>query len=138
MFSEEPQVTEEVKSDELRSVLLKLAEDGGIKYTTKYIKKASEKTLESIYKEYERQQLDETNDQLADILITKFSELMKALEAVEDKEGMEKELCENKLLKKDLKRIVGYVTPYIPLVGILSGGVTVGKHVLSSKIVEKE
>jgi hypothetical protein len=43
-----------------REKLLKLVDAGEIKYTTKYIKKASEKTLENIYKDYERQQLANT------------------------------------------------------------------------------
>ncbi|CAB3991170.1 Hypothetical predicted protein [Paramuricea clavata] len=120
-----------------REKLLKLVDAGEIKYTAKYIKKASEKTLENIYKDYERQQLENTNNQLADVIITKFSELMEALEAVEDAEGMKKELEENSLLRKDLKNLVSYdsyVTPYIPLIGILSGGITVGKHVISTKV----
>jgi leucyl-tRNA synthetase len=117
-----------------REELIKLADAVEIKYTAKYIKRASEKTLESIYKDYERQQLENTNYQLADVIIIKFSELMQALEAVTDIEGMKKELAENSLLRKYLKNLVGYVTPYIPLIGILSGGITVGKHVVSTKV----
>jgi hypothetical protein len=92
--------------------------------------------LENIHKDYERQQLENTNNQLADVIITKFSELMEALDAVKDSEGMKKELEENSLLKKDIKNLVSYVTPYIPLIGILSGGITVGKHVISSKVTQ--
>ncbi|CAB3979208.1 Hypothetical predicted protein [Paramuricea clavata] len=102
-----------------------LAYAGKINYIAKYIKKASEKTLESIYKDYEKLQLENTNNQLTDILIAKFSELMGALEAVKDTEVFEKELAENKLLRKDLKKLVGYVTPYIPSIGIPTGGITV-------------
>jgi hypothetical protein len=62
---------------------------------------------------------------------------MGALEAVKDTEGnqgMGKVLAENKLLRKDLKNLVGYVTPYIPLIGILSGAITVRKHVVSTNV----
>ena len=118
----------------LREKLLKLVDAGEIKYTSKYIKKASEKTLENIYRDYERQRLEYTNNQLADVIITKFSELMEALDAVKDGERMKKELEENDLLRKDIKNLVGYVTPYIPLIGILSGGITVGKHVISTRV----
>ena len=93
-------------ANDLRENLLKLVDAGEIKYTSKYIKKASEKTLENIYKDYERQQLENTNNQLADVIITKFSELMEALDAVKDSEGMKKELEENSLLKKDIKKLV--------------------------------
>ncbi|CAB4011430.1 Hypothetical predicted protein [Paramuricea clavata] len=63
----------------------------------------------------------------------RFSELMEALDAVKDAKEMKKELEENDLLRKDIKNLVSYVTPYIPLIGILSGGITVGKHVISTK-----
>ncbi|CAB3999473.1 Hypothetical predicted protein [Paramuricea clavata] len=118
----EPVEPETPVASDLREKLLKLVDAGEIKYTSKYIKKASEKTLENIYKDYERQRLESTNSQLADVIITKFSELMEALDAVKDAEGMKKELEENDLLRKDIKNLVGYVTPYIPLIGILSGG----------------
>ena len=134
--SVEPETPETPVASDLRENLLKLVDEGEIKYTSKYIKKASEKTLENIHKDYERQQLENTNNQLADVIITKFSELMEALDAVKDSEGMKKELEENSLLKKDIKNLVSYVTPYIPLIGILSGGITVGKHVISSKVTQ--
>ncbi|CAB4033502.1 Hypothetical predicted protein [Paramuricea clavata] len=59
---------------------------------------------------------------------------MGELKAVKYSEGMEKELLvENKLLRKDLRNLVGYITPYIPLIGILSAGIIVGKHVVIAK-----
>ena len=111
------------EEEHLREELLKLADTGEIKYITKYIKKASEKILDGIYKDYKRQQLENTNNRLADVIITKFSELMEALDAVKDAERMKKELEENNLLRKYIKNLVSYVTPYIPLIGILSGGI---------------
>ncbi|CAB3991626.1 multidrug resistance-associated 5 isoform X1 [Paramuricea clavata] len=93
-----------------------------------------EKLLKLVDAGYERQKLENTNNQLADIIITKFSELMEELDAVKDAERMKKELEENSLLRKDLKNLVSYVTPYIPLIGILNGGITVGKHVISIKL----
>ena len=125
-------------ASDLREKLLKLVDAGEIKYASKYIKKASEKTLENIYKDYERQRLENTNNQLADVIITKFSELMEALDAVKDAEGMKKELEENDLLRKEIKNLVSYITPYIPLIGILSGGITVGKHVISTRASSPE
>ncbi|CAB4015606.1 Hypothetical predicted protein [Paramuricea clavata] len=92
-----------------------------------------EKLLKLVDADYERQRLENTNNQLADVIITKFSELMQAVDAVKDAEGMKKELEENDLLRKDIKNLVSYVTPYIPLIGLLSGGITVGKHVISTK-----
>ena len=46
---------------------------------------------------------------------------------------MEKELVNDKLLKKDVKSLVEKVKPFLPYLGILSGGDTVGKHVVKDK-----
>ena len=46
---------------------------------------------------------------------------------------MEKELQNNKLLRKDVKSVVERLTPVLPYLGILSGGVIVGKHVVKHK-----
>ena len=64
------------------------------------------------------------NEQITGMLIAKFSELMKSLDAVKDNVLLENDLANNELLKRDLKRVIGMVTPYIPHVGLLSGGVT--------------
>ena len=50
------------------------------------------------------------------------------------KDQYQNDLIKNDLLQKDIKKIVSYVTPYIPLIGIISGGVTVGSHVFEKKM----
>ena len=60
-----------------RDQLIQLANEGKIKYKKKFIQEASQETLERISNEYEMQQLDEANGQLADILVKKFSEFGK-------------------------------------------------------------
>ena len=116
---------------ELRDELLSLAENGKTKYSAKYIKKASHDTLEKIKMDYDRIQLEVTNEFITNNLISKFSELMDSLDFIEDPDQMERELTNNQLLKRDLKGIIGRVTPYIPLVGLLCGGIIVGKCVIS-------
>ena len=127
--SEQPTTTVNYKEE-----LLRLAAEKKIKHTEKYIQKASYETLEKIYHEYRRQELDEVNEQITSMLITKFSELMKSLEAVNDNVSLENDLASNELFKRDVKKIIGVVTPYIPLVGIISGGVTIGAHVVDKKV----
>ena len=61
----------------LRDKLLTLAEKHEIKYTGMYIKKASQSMLEKIKQDYERKQLEETNEYLSDTLINNFSEFMR-------------------------------------------------------------
>lgn len=47
---------------------------------------------------------------------------------------LEDKLQEKKLLRKDLNNIFGYVTPYVPFVGILEGGRSVAGDVISLRI----
>ncbi len=60
-----------------RDKLLTLVEKHEIKYTGMYIKKASQSMLEKIKQDYERKQLEETNEYLSDTLINNFSEFMR-------------------------------------------------------------
>ena len=57
-----------------RDELIQLSAEGKIKYKKKFLQEADEETIEKICIEYAAQQLDEANGQLADILVSKFSE----------------------------------------------------------------
>ena len=116
-----------------RDELIQLSVEGKMKYKKKFLKEADEETIEKIYKEYEAKQLDAANGQLADILVGKFSDLMKQTEMVEKNCDLKKELLTNELFRNDLKSFVGYVTPYLPYVGLISGLITVGGYVIYKK-----
>ena len=75
-------------------------------------------------------QLDETNDHITDTLIKQHSELMTYLELVDDGESLGKDLENNDLFKRDVKNILCYITPYIPFVALVCGGICLGKHVM--------
>ncbi len=98
-----------------------------------YIKKASHSALEKIKGEYERKQLEETNEYLSETVMGKLSEFMEGVNMIDDAKKMEEELLHNKMVKRDLKNILGYVTPYIPLIGLVCGISIVGKHVCNRK-----
>ena len=85
-----------------REEILRLVAEGKIKHTTKYVEKASEETLEKIYKNYILKQLDETNEQITNTLIKQLSDLMTSLELVEDGENLGEDLG-NELFKRDIK-----------------------------------
>ena len=104
----EEEETQEVK---YREEVLRLVAEGKMKQTTKYVEKASDETLEKIYKSYLAKQLDETNERIANTLIKQFSELMTSLELVDDRESLEKDLENNELFKRDVKNILCYITP---------------------------
>ena len=80
----------------------------------------------------------EANGQLAHILVTKLSGFMEQLELIKSKYELEKDLSKNDLLKKDLKKIVGNSTPFIPFIVLIRGGITVGGHVVSKMSQDKK
>ena len=116
--------------------LLRLVAEKKIKYSAKYIEKATDETLKKIYDDYKLKELDEVNEQVTDVLITKLSELMESLELVKDDVSFEKDLSKNELFKRDVEKIIGYLTPYIPLVGLVFCSVTIGAHVADKKLNE--
>ncbi len=101
--------TEDVTQN-LRNELLSLAEKHEIKDSAAYIKKASHDALEKIKGEYERKKLEETNGYLSETLVGKLSEFMEGLNMIGDAKSMEKELTHNKMVKRDLKTILGHIT----------------------------
>ena len=121
-----------------RNELLRLSEDGEIPQSVASLKKASGKVVLKIYAEYERQQAEKANAFLTDLLVSKFADLLGGLEAIESNAELEKELSKDKLLRRDVKFLVEKVTPYLPCLGLVSGGITVGKHVVKKKYHGKE
>ena len=113
-----------------REEILRLVAEGKIKHTTKFVEKASDETLEKIYKGYIVKQSDETNEKITSTLIGQLSELLTSLELVEDGEELKGELEGNEIFKRDVKNILCYVTPYILLIGLACGGICLGKHIL--------
>ena len=116
-----------------REELLRLSEDGEISQSVASLKKASGKVVLKIYAEYEMKQAEKANAFLTDLLVSKFADLLGGLEAIESSEELEKELSKDKLLRRDVKFLVEKVTPFLPYLGILSGGITVGKHIVKKK-----
>ena len=60
----------------LHDQLILLSAEKKIKHKKKFLQEASEEFLQGILKEYEAQQLEETNAQLSLVLTKKFSDLM--------------------------------------------------------------
>ena len=115
-----------------RDKLIQLSTEGKIKDKKKFLKEADE-TIEMICAEYNAKKFDEANEQLTEIFVAKFSEMMEQLELVKNKLELEKDRPKNELLKNDVKKLVGYITPFVPYIGLISGGLTVGGHVISKK-----
>ena len=69
------------------------------------------------------------NEFITDILISKFAETLGGLDAIESSDELIEELRRDELLRKDVCYVVGILSPYIPFIGLLSGGVTTAKHI---------
>ena len=99
-----------------RDEVLRLVAEGKVRHTTKYAEKASDETVEKMYKNYMTKQMDETNEVVRNTLIKQISDLMIYLELVENVDSLEKDLDNNEPFKRDVKEVVGLITPYFPYV----------------------
>ena len=90
------------------------------------------KVLNKLYAEYEARRLEKANQFLTENLaISTFADLLGGLDAIESSTELDKELQKDWMLS-DIESIVKQMTPaYLPFLGILSGGITTGKHVFS-------
>ena len=69
------------------------------------------------------------NEFITDSLISKFAETLGGLNAIESSEELSKELGKDELLRRDVCYVVEILSPYIPFIGFLSGGITTAKHI---------
>ena len=130
---ENPETANENEADHTRMRMVQLAEAGEISQSVKYIKKASDKVISKLHAEYLMIEQDKNNAILSDVLITKFSELMGMLQTVPSGELLAAELREDKLLQGDIKKAVGFISPFIPFIGAITGGATLGKHMMRQR-----
>ena len=121
---------DEVKVDQKRMKMIQLSEIGETSQSVKYIKKASDKVICKLYAEYLYREQDKTNAVLADTLIVKFADLLEMLNTVPSAKDLAMELKEDKLLQGNVKSAITFIAPFIPFIGLVTGGATVGKHVM--------
>ena len=67
------------------------------------------------------------NEFPTDILLSKFAGVLGGVDAIEDENVLARELQRDELLKRDVMRVFEAIAPYVPLLGLVSGGVTVAK-----------
>ena len=58
---------------------------------------------------------------------------MEMLETVPSAKDLAAELKEDKLLQGNVKTAINFIAPFIPFIGIVTGGATVGKHMMKKK-----
>ena len=128
-MEQEPPNAENTEIEDSRAELIRLSNAGEIKQSESYLKKASGKVIMKIRREYIVTQREKANVVLAEALIEKFSDLMEAINMVDSGKELREELNQDKLFKSDVKSVVAKLSPYIPYLDIVSGGVTTVKHV---------
>ena len=77
--------------------------------------------------------MQKANEFLTEQLISKFADALGGLDAIEKPEVLSDELRKNDLLKSDVIKVVENISPYIPFSGLLSGGITTGRHIYDHK-----
>ena len=122
--------SDNAKVDQKRMKMIQLSEVGEISQSVKYIKKASDKVICKLYAEYLYREQDKTNAVLADTVIVKFADLLEMLNTVPSAKDLAVELREDKLLQGNIKTAITFIAPFIPFIGLVTGGATVGKHVM--------
>ena len=128
-MEQEPPNAENTEIEDSRAELIRLSNAGEIKQSESYLKKASGKVITKVRREYITAQREKANVVLAEALIEKFSNLMESINMVDSGNELREELNQDKLFKSDVKSVVAKLSPYIPYLGIVSGGVTTVKHV---------
>ena len=129
LFSGIPNVNPETPSEEesetstedIREELLSLSKKGKLHYAPKYIQKANRDTLEKIKRRYDRKQLEITNELISDMVISKYSEIVKHFKIIRDQTKLERNLKGNGVVKGEVKNLVGDLTPHIPRIGLVCG-----------------
>ena len=128
-MEQEPATIENTGIEDYRAELIRLSNAGEITQSEKYLRKVSEKVIMKVRKDYIVAQREKANAVLAEALIEKFSNLMEAINMVDSGEELRTELNQDKLFRSDVKSVVAKLSPYVPYLGIVSGGVTTVKHV---------
>lgn len=59
---------------------------------------------------------------------------MGELNVVDKEGGLTSELRNDKLLQGNVKSAVRFIIPFIPFIGLVSGGVTLGQHVAKHRL----
>ena len=72
-------------NNELHEKLIELSQGKKIKHKVKFLLQCGEEALQKIWEEYEAEQLGEANEQLAQVLSSKFSALLGEMNLVKDR-----------------------------------------------------
>ena len=121
--------------DGLREKLISLAEKGKINYSPKYIQKANRDALEKIKIKYDRKITKKSSKMVSNLLISKLSDILEKTTLIESSDVLKQKLDENELFKEEFTELINdELMPYIPKIGLVSGGVTVVEEIIKKRM----
>lgn len=112
--------------DKKRDELIKASEDGDITQKVN-------KVVDRIHNALIAKRRKEAYEFLTDFFLSTFAAMLGGLDAIESPENLTDELKDNALLKKDIEATISLISPYIPIIGLLGGAATTGKHIYQHK-----
>ena len=119
--------------DNLREKLISLAEKGKINYPVKYIQKANRDALEKIKIKHDRKITEKSSKMVSELLVSKLSDTLEKTGLVESSSELKQELDENELFKEEFVEFINdELMPYIPKIGLLSGGANVIEKIIKN------
>ena len=126
------------QTEQKREKLIELSKDGTVKKSASFIRKSNKGIVEKLYHDYEEERMSFAGDFLSTLIISKFASVLGSLNTVESSEKLSEELLNDKLLKDDVAYLTRMISPNIPFIGLISGGCTTAKHVVSHKWKKEE
>ena len=130
-----PEETPNEKTDGLREKLISLAEKGKINYSPKYIQKANRDALEKIKIKYDRKITEKSSKMVSNLLVSKLSDILEKTTLIESSDVLKQKLHENELFKEEFTELINdELMPYIPKIGLVSGGVTVVEEIIKKRM----
>jgi hypothetical protein len=130
--------TSKSQTEQKREKLIELSKDGTVKKSASFIRKSNKGIVEKLYHDYEEERMSFAGDFLSTLIISKFASVLGSLNTVESSEKLSEELLNDKLLKDDVAYLTRMISPNIPFIGLISGGCTTAKHVVSHKWKKEE
>ena len=86
-----------MEDETYKEELLRLVTEKKLNILQNIYRERNGRSVKKIYEDYQRRELDEVNEKVTDVLITKLSELMVNLDLVKDNVSLEDDLAKNEL-----------------------------------------
>ena len=76
---------------------------------------------------------------VSDLLVSKLSDMLEKTDLIESSSELKQELDENELFKEELTELINdQLMPYIPKIGLLSGGATVIEKIVKKRMGKQD